>query len=180
MVLNYSGADRKRVGVVLKVNGLSTWAADAAESKDCRKWLMDKGNKYTFRGFTMDKDTELPFKVLSDEASASKAAEFGAKAGLITIDVFTQGDGNDERKISLRGLSPRAKKSRSLKDLQSRLLKAARLKMGARGIIDKDDTPIKPGTIKEEEFPNAVLLGSVTIRYYEGKSGGSTQLEVTE
>jgi hypothetical protein len=184
MVLNYSGTDRGRLGVVLKVNGLSTWAQEKEDSLQCLKWLMDRGARYTFRGFTMDDKTELRFKVLSEEASATKAADFGANAGFITIDVFTQKTGQgDEKKISMRGLSARARKPSTLKALQKQLVASAGLKrkmVGKRAIIVADDTPVKPGDIKREAFPNAVLLGSVKIRYYEVRGGQSTQMEVTE
>jgi hypothetical protein len=68
MTLTRTSDEGKRLGVVLKVNGESTFQRDTRDSLQCRKWLYDptdKGKADKFEGFYMDTAGKemFPFRV---------------------------------------------------------------------------------------------------------------------
>jgi hypothetical protein len=193
MVLAHNGRRDERLGVILKVDGKSTWREEEQESLECRKWLYDPGDKPDpVRGFYHDlKGKNLrPFRVLSAAESEAKAAELGEKAGYITVEVFGQGPeggGDAEKKISTRGLSRRelrARPARTLAELQRRLYKANRVKVlaaardaGGGGLLGFDPEATAGGGITTASLPDAVRLGGITVKYYDAKK---TPMSISE
>jgi hypothetical protein len=166
----------KRVGVVLRLNGISTIDQQTDAAEGCRKWVMAPGATYNIRGFYMfgaaqkggddDKDqkpagkpTLLPFKVLvGDEAKVMKA-QLGDKYGLIEVDVFAEGAvKNEDLQVSAKGLPPSKDRPAraSYKALRTALLKNAKLKtttVAKREVIVPDkEAAGDAGSIKVVEF----------------------------
>jgi hypothetical protein len=190
MALTRLSEDDKTLGVVLKVNGQSTWKSETDDSARCKKWIYDlkrKGERDIFEGFYMDVDGKnlIPWTVLDAAESANRATEFGEKAGWIEIDVFASGDkqvdsDEDDLKISSRGLARSKQKFNTLKDLQASLRKANNVKVkkslvtprAVGGLLVAESEPEEGGAIETGDFPNPIRIGHLAIRYYDPKSGG--------
>jgi hypothetical protein len=190
MVLTPLLPDGKKMGVVLKVNGKSTWQEEDEESLKCKKWIYDvdrKDKEDLFEGIYTDVSGKnfKPWGVLSAEESKQRANEFGDRAGWIDIDVFAMGDDQEasdqeELKISTRGMARTKKKFSTLKSLQSSLRKANNVKVkkslvarrGPGGLLVADSEPAEEVQISTSDFPNPVRIGGISIRYYDPKSGG--------
>jgi hypothetical protein len=196
MVLTPLLPDGKKLGIVLKVNGRSTWQEEEEESIKCRKWLYDvdrKGVADVFKGiYTNVEGVNLkPWGVLSAAESAKMASEMGERAGWIDIDVYASGEqqaggggkqqGDEEEvMISTRGMSRSRKKFSSLKELQTSLRKANNVKVkkslvskrGPGGLLVSDSEPAEEVKIDTGELPNPVHLGGISIKYYDPKAGG--------
>src|SRR5262249_7892795 len=86
----------KRLGVVVKLNGVSIYQMDERDSLQCPKWILSPDDKkpFAFEGFVMDEKGEevRPFRVLSKKESQAKAVELGDRAGWIDVDVFAAGE----------------------------------------------------------------------------------------
>src|SRR5205823_1090866 len=84
-----------KIGAVVKVNGESTLSQETAEDAACQKWVLTPSKLYALRGFYVTGESKLtPFKVLSDDESAARMAEWSgshARAGYIDVTVFTEG-----------------------------------------------------------------------------------------
>jgi hypothetical protein len=181
----------RMLGVVLKVNGQSTWKREDGENSQCKKWLygserVDKPDR--FLGFYMDTTGKnlRKFKSLTPEESEERANQLGARVGWIDIEVFAssqgQKDTDDEEDgakfISARSLGPRPKKPRTtLRAVQAALSKANRVKVKqtrlpapavlSRDVIDADVEASEGGDIQTGSLPNPESLGGIAIRYWE-------------
>jgi hypothetical protein len=187
VVLTRVSEEDRRLGVILKVNGLSTYKLDDRDSLQCNKWLYDlsdRGKPDQFHGFWMDssgKDVR-PFTVLTAEESATKASELGERAGWIDIDVFASGEEpqpEEQMMVSTKGLARGARKVKTLKTLQARLMKANNVRArkskvvmrGGGGLLIPGAEPV-PGAVltESEKLPNPVRLGGISIKYYDRSS----------
>jgi hypothetical protein len=186
--------DGKKLGIVLKVNGRSTWQEEAEESIKCRKWIYDlekKDKEDVFEGIYTDVSGKnlKPWGVLSAAESAKMASEMGERAGWIDIDVYASGDKVDQKQqsdeeevmISTRGLARSRKKFATLEQLQKTLRKANNVKAkkalvqkrGPGGLIVSDSEPAEANIqIDTGDLPNPIHLGGISIKYYDPKSGG--------
>lgn len=182
--------EEKTLGVVVKVNGKSTFQEEEVDSLQCRKWLYAKkwtGKTDVFEGFYAtgsDKNVKK-FIVLSPTELKEREKELGQRVGWIDVDVFGPGEdknsGDEPKMISSRGLSSRslAKKPKTFKALQEAMLKANKIKFKPRG--PKDVVSRGPGNIilselepsgsaevqESEGIPNPVRLGGVSIKYFD-------------
>lgn len=180
------------IGVVLKVNGLSTWQGDTNEPLKCSKWIMDKNEGFKIPGIYQDAENYQPFKVLS--AAESEAKSFTQYLGMIHAHVFITGQKmnfapgttdpdapmNIARKLSLRtrGLPPGQKtaRPRTLADLQAQLNESFGTKLKAppsftaksRGYLDVEEKKQKDD-VGKGALPNPVQVETVTIQYYQVK-----------
>jgi hypothetical protein len=190
MVLTRLDGEGKTLGVVLKVNGLSTYQRDDGDSLACKKWLYDAdraGKPDRFDGFYMDVEGKAmkPFKVLSAEESATKVNELGDRAGWIDIDVFGSGEekqDEEQKQVSTKGLARGAGKPATLKALRKQLMTKNHVKVkpalvarrSASGLIvddlEQDGVPIETGSL-----PNPVRLGGISIKYYDRTKQGNGQ-----
>jgi hypothetical protein len=182
--------DGKKLGVVLKVNGRSTWQEEQEESIMCKKWIYDmdlKGQEDIYKGFYtgLEGKNLKPWNVLSAEESAQRANDLGDRAGWIDIDVFGSADDQEasdqeEPKISTRSLARTRDKYPTLKELQNRLRKANNVKIkkplvatrSPGGLLLADSEPAEAVQISTATFPNPVRIGGISIRYYDPKLGG--------
>jgi hypothetical protein len=175
----------RTLGVVLKLNGVSTIGQQKDESDKCRKWVIDPGKTYTIEGFYGSDggkvDNYLPFKVLVGEEARAKREELGDKAGRIEVDVFAQDGGapDDGMKVSPRGLAPAvANRVRgSYARYRSALLNPSKLKLkvvkkfGKRElIVEGEEKKSIPG-LEEVPFDNPTPVAHLEIQVTP-KAGG--------
>jgi hypothetical protein len=191
MVLTRLLGEDKPLGVVLKVNGRSTFQEEELESIKCRKWIYapdrkDKADE--FLGFYSDAGGKnvRRFRVADEKESAQRASELGPRAGWIDIDVYAseeeKKDGGDEpeAKISSRGMARSRGTPATLKQAQARLRKANNVKVkpskvarrGPGGLILPEMEASEEVKLDTAELPNPVHLGGISIRYYEPGTGG--------
>lgn len=189
LVLTRLDGAGERLGVVMKVNGLSTYKMDDGDSLACKKWLFDaedagKPNRYD--GFYMAVEGGAkPFKVLSAEESATKVNELGDRAGWIDVDVFGSGEekqAEEQKMVSTKGLARGAHKPSSLASLRKQLLKKNHVKIKktkrqavSRGGLIVDDLEQDSEPLTTGKLPNPVRLGGISIKYYDRTSQGNGQ-----
>ncbi|MDB5306844.1 MAG: hypothetical protein JWO38_1046 [Gemmataceae bacterium] len=169
MVLkNTSG---KRLGVVLKVNEVSTIFEQVEDSALCRKWVLEPGKEIKVKGFYQEGKQVAPFKILvGDEARQFvEQQQLGDKAGKIRVEVFAEAAGDDDTAlaISLPRRMPEGRigvARRDLASLQTALMKPARVtratrtetvdgKAVKREIIVPDKQALQPSPeLKEVDF----------------------------
>lgn len=177
LVLRRKGDSDERYAVVLKVNGLNTLGKEQKPDLDCRKWVLDPGDGPTvLKGFQVDEDAAQEFRVLAPEESKTRAMDYGADVGTITITVFRENkDGGRSRPVEpiaedddeaedlgalTRGIVP-AKAPANLSALLAQLRKS-----GQRGIVvDGEKTESKVQRVKFTADPVPVM--SATIHYYK-------------
>ena len=88
-------------GVVLKVNGESTYHKQKGPDLECTRWIMKPGSGgFTLSAFRLPGDKKAEFKVLSVRESAKLAMSYGEDSGTISLAVFKQ------RKAELAGHDP--------------------------------------------------------------------------
>lgn len=185
--LSIKNISNVQIGVVLMVNGLSTWQAQTDEPINCLKWILDPGVKFDIQGIYQDVKSYQPFRVLS--AAESEAKSFTEYTGMIHAHVFITGTSekknftgdktstgtamNISRNLSLRTRSLRpgdkTAKPRTLKDLQAKLSKSVGTRKAKRGLIDVDPDA-KPDVVEQGSFPNPALVETVAVRYYKQKN----------
>ncbi len=182
VIVTHTGKTDRKLACVAKVNGRSLWQEQERESKDCQMWVFAPNEVEDFKGYyiALTGDNLKPFKVLSEQESKDREAEFGDKVGLLTLDVFESRPGEAEPMlISLRGLSHRdlrLKPSATVRDLQERLkarwpatvILPPPPKPGARrdSLVVPEAETIQGPEITNELFPNPTWVGSIVIRYY--------------
>ena len=76
----------ERIGLVLMVNGKNTLYEEEGDASHCKAWVLDPGKTYGIDGFQVDNTTRKPFRVLSDQESASVA--YGPNTGLIQFNIM--------------------------------------------------------------------------------------------
>ncbi|MFO0930867.1 MAG: hypothetical protein U0736_28195 [Gemmataceae bacterium] len=192
MTLTRVASDPRTLGAVLMVNGRSTWKMQDMEPIRCQKWIYDhtrtdKPDPFTGFYTALTGENLQPFKSLTAEESAVRAAELGNRAGWIDLYVFASGAENqgDESQmlISMRGVAGTSNLSR--REVQDRLREAnhvdvARIKKlqalantlaKTRDVIDYSQFTVEGERITEGELPNPVLIGHLAIRYWDGGKG---------
>jgi hypothetical protein len=181
LVLTRVSDEERRLGVVLKVNGLSTFQMDDRDSLQCRKWLYDRrdrGKPDRCDGFYMDVrgDRLLPFKVLTARESEARASELGERAGWIDVDVFASGEEaqpDEQFLVSTRGLARAGRHPDSLAALRKQLLKTNNVRqreakvLGKGGLIVAAPEPVPGAVLSTSTLPNPVRLGGISIKYYD-------------
>jgi len=183
---------KRRVGVVLRLNGASTVNQQTAEPERCRKWVLDKGEVINVEGFyeIAAKKTEedekqdgkqrvkkkvYPFQVLVGAAAKTVKEDLGDKAGLIEVDVFEEGGlEKQEMKVTGKGLpaTEKEKAKESFIRLRNAHLKHARLKTAISPVTKREiivaapeATPPGPGGgIEVVAFDNPQIVAHVAIR----------------
>lgn len=174
---------QSKIGLVVKVNGESTLGQDMAEDAACQKWFLDPGKAYALKGFyTWPENKVTLFKVLSDEDSAARMAEWSGshpRAGFFDVTVFTQGiadvAASDEMSFgrTLRGLSRSVGKDHHPKTAaQARSLveahtKSQRTKKTTRGLVVAGDQQ-EDAHLKEDNLENTTATFQLQINYYTG------------
>ncbi len=173
------------IGFVVKVNGESTLNQDTAEDAACQKWIVEAGKTVSIKGFYTAPDYKLTrFKVLSDEDSAARMAEWSGgrpRAGYIDVTVFSPGvadpatsDAELAFGRSLRGLKrSHAKEQHPKTAMQARQLVDAHVKSHStkkkghdRGLIVAGDKQ-EDTNLKEEHLDTTTATFQLQINYYK-------------
>jgi tetratricopeptide (TPR) repeat protein len=191
--LGHNGQLNERLGVTLRVNGRSVWAQSTGPDNDPDTgiWVYEPGRlAFAFEGFVMSIKGEnlLPFRVLSEEESAGREAEFGEKCGLFDVDVFASRPGGspDGEVLSIsRGMTRSAgtpappKTNNELRDrllaknpLLKKLLSAPR----RGGLVVGDDKLVSGPEVPLTSLPDWQRIGRLSIRYYDPKGSGALQV----
>jgi hypothetical protein len=180
-----------KLGLVLRVNGRSTWEQQDMAPMNCRKWILDAksiGKREDFKGYYRESEDgkELvcnEWKALDEAEAAERAAEMGNRAGWIDLDVFTARDAeagsDDGLLISTRSMTK--KKPGTLQELREQLAKAnfialspvAGRSMG--GLLIGDVNAVPAGDLTKDKLGNVVHLGGISIRYLPATSGSSAK-----
>ena len=71
------------------VNGKNTLYEEEGDPSHCKAWVLDPGKITGSEGFQVDNTTRKPFRVLSDQESASVA--YGPNTGLIQFHIYARG-----------------------------------------------------------------------------------------
>jgi hypothetical protein len=164
-----------KIGVVVKVNGESTINQEITDDSGCLKWILAPDGKYGLRGFyTMPDKTLAPFKVLDDEESKARMAEWAGsrpRAGSIDVTVFTENpDGPEEMSVgrTLRGLPPpkaRTMHPKTAKDAHTLVRQISNTKR-SRGLIVAGDQK-ENVNLQEDQLKNATQSYQMHINYYK-------------
>ncbi|MCR9199141.1 MAG: hypothetical protein NXI04_10880 [Planctomycetaceae bacterium] len=170
-----------RLGVVLKVNGENTLYRQTVSDLECAKWILSPEHVRTVvRGYQIDGTNEMEsFAVLSQEASAQRAMDYGRHVGQIQVTVFKEEDlkladdlppvipDEDEEDLvaMLRGIQPR-KTPQNLSALKHQLRLAGKEEPETRGLIVQDK--VAKNEIEIVSFtPDPTPVMSATITYYQ-------------
>jgi hypothetical protein len=170
----------QQVGVVVRLNGISTFDEQKSDPERCQKWVINPGKFITIQGFYKlageadggkKKLDVKPIKVLvGAEAKAAREA-FADKAGLIEVDVFQEGNNEEEQSlaVSARGLPPsKERKAReSYVSLRDAMIKSAGLKrslVAKREILVPDTETTEKSEVQEVPFKNARLMAHLAVR----------------
>jgi hypothetical protein len=167
----------RQLGVVLRLNGASTFDEQRDTPEKCQKWMINSGKSNLIEGFyRLIGDGEgrkkvqiLPIKVLVGEDAKRARDVYLDKAGLIEVDVFEEGNEEQRLTVSARGLPPsREQKMReSYVSLRDSMIKSAGLKrsmVNRREILVPDDTSTKTTDVEEVPFKNPLLVAHITIK----------------
>jgi hypothetical protein len=194
MILTRLTDEERKMGVVIMVNGKSTWKEEDGDALQCHRWIYAPsrvGVRDDFAGFYYDVGGRnlRRFRVLSAEDSEQAALELGGKAGWIEVFVFASreegGKQDPEMLVSLRGMPLVKSRGLSLASLQKELMKKNNVRLkesklkpkSVGGLILRELEPEEGGEIDTDNLPNPELVGHLAIRYWEsgGKQGGQPQ-----
>lgn len=186
--IGQNGQAKETLGVLLRVNGRSVWQQSTAGDDDgVGIWIMATDQPaFAFGGFFMSKtgDNLLPFRVLTEEESASRAAELGERVGLFDVDVFASRPGNADGEVLAisRGLTRGAKgqTAKTGEELRNRLFDENKLLLramsGQRGVVDADGQAVAGPEVPGGALDNRQRIGRLTVRYYDPKGSGAMQI----
>ncbi len=170
--------------VVLLVNGENTLYQERAAPLACRKWVLGPGAEVTVRGFQMEADMAVPFRVQKPDEPDPDVVRYGAEAGTFRLvvyhgsmssrapsDLVLGGDSNALAIARTRGgTRPTGVKPQSLKSLQADLRGRAKGSDGARGFVVKGGTAERAETETVSFTPSAETpVADISLRYYTPK-----------
>ncbi|MFO0843636.1 MAG: hypothetical protein U0797_14775 [Gemmataceae bacterium] len=197
MVLTRKEAGEHKMGVLLLVNGRSSWKNESGDPLlNMKRWIRlgrhkDVPDLFEGRYEDLEGKNLLKWKALSaEESTKEKADELGNRAGWIDVYVFANKEGQpptgtqqDEKDmfVTTRAL-PKAR-SATFRAARAELCRINNVKMkevkgasggfitkrGEGGLIDYEVEPVEGGKIGTDDFPNPELLGHLAIRYWEGE-----------
>jgi hypothetical protein len=88
-IVTRNGADQKRYGVLVRVNGENTLYRERTPDSRASIWILEPSlTKFSIQGFQLDKGTRQDFQVLSDRESQKRTIDYGRDIGLISIVVY--------------------------------------------------------------------------------------------
>ena len=192
--LKRTDADDGALGVVIKVNGLSTCDKEDADSQLCRRWVYGAekvGKQDVYEGFYMGDDASklFRFEAMRKEEAEGLIDKFGARAGWIDIDVFAslgkkrpkltkaEEEEADAPLVMTRSLPNVAEKGTTFEKYQKALFAANRQQRvesavtmkSVEGIIYHLLAAVEVPPTSESTLPNPELIGHLSIRYLSGK-----------
>jgi hypothetical protein len=182
LVLTRTDRSERTLGVVLKVNGQSTWRKEDRENVRCRKWLFEpstRGKPEWYLGFYLDTTGKNLLKFRSLPAQESEAGERVGRVGWIDVEVFASAEPGTEDESEMQVSTRSVRLGKSLREVQAAIRKANNVRLmpvklprkpgtqTSRDLIDAEVTPIEGPEIGKGELPNPQPLGSLSIRYWE-------------
>ena len=192
--LKRTDAGDSALGIVIKVNGLSTCDKEDADSQLCRRWVYGPatvGKAELYEGFYMGADASklLRFEAIRMGEAKEVIDKLGTRVGWIDIDVFAstgkakprptpaEEEEADAPLVMTRSLPRGTKKGTTFEDYQKALFTANRqrrleslvIKKSLEGVIYHATAPVAVPPTSETSLPNPELIGHLSIRYLSGK-----------
>lgn len=184
MTVTHLDAEKVPLGFVLRANGENTWEQERLDAEQCQPWLLRPGRSMTFSGFSFvdreKKTREQPWKVLSDDDSRRRIADFGDKIGTIDLDVFSSGGEVEEIPIAMdRGVLKKPTDFASFRKAVDEFAETKGRSVRDRGVLVRDENvTAKEFRTERLDFVNPVPRAGITIRYYAPDVGD--ELAITD
>ena len=169
-----TNSSQSKIGVVVKVNSVSTIENETGEDQGCMKWILEPGKQYMLRGFYVGSKIDL-FKVLDDDQTAARITAGGNRLGYIDVTVFSESQGGDEMKAgrTLRSLNSHSKKATrptTASEVQAAVKKAASGPMHSsrksRNLIDGGGGS-EDKVLESDALKNPTQIYQMQISYYK-------------
>jgi hypothetical protein len=165
-----------RYGLVVKVNGRSTYQKEEAKDELCRRWVLQPGEeRLGINGFQINGETAEELVAVSPKELARRASEYDpSRLGLISVAIFEEGPparpdgeplveddaGARERAVGTRALPPKKASAQAL--AQS---------LREPGESDTREAGILPGKeirseVRQVPFRNPRHVITYVVRYY--------------
>ena len=88
-VVERQGPEKRRLGIVLKINGENSYAQERDPDSQCTKWIMEpEGKTLSIDGFQITPDRRLAFRIAGRQESKNIESQFGTQVGTISLTVF--------------------------------------------------------------------------------------------
>lgn len=159
----------QRLGVVVKVNGRSTFNQQEDEDERCALWVLEPGASATLRGFYDEFANKVDvFKVGSDDEARS-AWSSHKRPGHIDVAVFTEsGAAPEENQFSVRGMSRRSLTKTAPPASLSAAKEQLRSSMntGKRGRMISASGNLEDANLKAATFSSPQMAGVAHIQYW--------------
>jgi hypothetical protein len=184
MAVTHLDTEKEPLGFVLRVNGENTWEQERLDAEQCQPWLLKPGRSMTFSGFSFvdreGKTREQPWKVLSDDDSRRRLADFGDKTGTIDLDVFSSGSEVEDIPLAMdRGVLKKPSDFASFRKAVDEFTATKGRSVRNRGVLVRDENvTAKEFQTERLDFVNPVPRAGITIRYYAPDVG--EELDITE
>jgi len=90
-IVTRNEADKKRLGVLVRVNGENTLYRERTPDRRASIWILEPSlTKFSVQGYQLDKGTRQDFRVLSDRESQNRTIDYGRNIGLVSIVVYQE------------------------------------------------------------------------------------------
>lgn len=170
--------DKRRLGVVVKVNGESTLYRERLSEPQCRLWILepDQG-QLTLAGFQSEAGTLETFRVLSRKESDAKKMDYGRDVGTFSLTVFAPlqsgrptspaallDEEGEDFAILTNGTLPKQPPA-NLGALKQTLLAVSSRGQTSRGLVvagDVQKSQVRTVTFERDPAP----IFSATVSYY--------------
>ena len=167
------GADKKRYGILIRVNGENTLYRERTPDTRTSLWILEPNLKeFSVQGFQIDSGVRQDFRVLSDKDSQKRIIDYGRDVGMISVVVFQENivpketlseEALDLAVQSQTKLPPKTAPTRG--QLGKSLFDQLLAQDGTRGLIAEGES--KVSAIKTVSFERDSIPVMVTsIRYY--------------
>lgn len=174
LAVRRKGTDKKRYGVLVRVNGENTLYREQTPDAKASLWILEPTLKeFSIRGFQVDNGERQQFRVLSDTESDKRKFDYGRDIGMISISLFEEQTGvtpqlSDEALDlavqSQARLPDETKDSRG--QLGSSLFDQLLTQETTRGLIAEGASEAaKVDTVKFTPQPTPIM--SASVRYYK-------------
>ena len=176
LTVRRKSAEKKRYGVLIRVNGESTLYRERTPDLKAGLWILEPDAKeFGIYGFQIDNGTRQEFRVLSDEDSVKRTIDYGRDVGMISVVVFEEETNpqpipsDDELDLAVQSQTVLPDKTAESRGQLGQSLFAQLVTQDTtRGLIvegQKTDAAINTVTFKRAATP----VMATSIRYYNAK-----------